>query len=147
MKNKLKNIANIPKYGYAVDLSKSNSVTPQRHCGFIVPNFCIGPQSMQKISASIAAMYTRLYSLYEGMTRQNKPAMANMSGGSIRPRVNPLTIISQVVVTSQNSKRIGGIMPKNIHQITRQRIQSADFAHKPSLGKRISSMLKKVWGV
>ena len=35
----------------------------------------------------------------------------------------------------------------NIHQITRQRIQSADFAHKPSLSKRISSMLKKVWGV
>ena len=35
----------------------------------------------------------------------------------------------------------------NIHKITRQRIQSADFAHKPSLGKRISSMLKQVWGV
>ena len=33
----------------------------------------------------------------------------------------------------------------NIHQITRKRIQSADFAHKPSLSKRISSMLKKVW--
>jgi hypothetical protein len=35
----------------------------------------------------------------------------------------------------------------NIHQITRQRIQSNDFAHKPSLSKRISLMLKKVWGV
>jgi|GEM_PF-1262504 hypothetical protein len=38
-------------------------------------------------------------------------------------------------------------MPKNIHQITRQRIQSADFAQKPGLVQRISSMLKKVWGV
>jgi hypothetical protein len=37
-------------------------------------------------------------------------------------------------------------MPKSIHQITRQRIQSADFAHKQGLLKRISSMLKKVWG-
>lgn len=35
----------------------------------------------------------------------------------------------------------------NIHQITRQRIQSADFAHKPSLIMCISSILKKVWGV
>ncbi len=35
----------------------------------------------------------------------------------------------------------------NIHQITRQRIQSNDFAHKQGLAKRISSMLKKVWGV
>ena len=35
----------------------------------------------------------------------------------------------------------------NIHQITRQRIQSADFAHKQGLAKRISSMLKTAWGV
>jgi len=38
-------------------------------------------------------------------------------------------------------------MPKSIHQITRQRIQSTDFAQKQGLIKRISSMLKKVWGV
>lgn len=38
-------------------------------------------------------------------------------------------------------------MPKNIHQITRQRIQSADFAQKQGLVQRISSMFKKVWGV
>jgi len=38
-------------------------------------------------------------------------------------------------------------MPNNIHQITRQRIQSADFAHKQSFIKRISSMLKTAWGV
>lgn len=36
-------------------------------------------------------------------------------------------------------------MPKNIHQITRQRIQSAEFAQKQGLVKRISLMLKKVW--
>lgn len=33
-----------------------------------------------------------------------------------------------------------------IHQITRQRIQSIDFAHKQSLTQRISSMIKKIWG-
>ncbi|WP_180176640.1 MULTISPECIES: hypothetical protein [unclassified Acinetobacter] len=109
MKNQLKNIANMPKYGYAVDLSKSNSVTPQRHCGFIVPKFCLASQAVQESSASVSATQTRLYTLYEGMTRQNKSAMANMSGGTIRPRVNPLTIISQVMVNPQNSKLIGGI--------------------------------------
>ena len=108
MKNKLFNIANMPKYGYAVDLSKLSSVTPQRHCGFIVPKFCIDSQSMHEIKgASITAMHTRLQSLYEGMTRQNKP-MVNMSGGSILPRVNPLTLISQISV-NLNSKNIGGI--------------------------------------
>ena len=108
MKNKLFNIANMPKYGYAVDLSKSVSVTPQRHCGFIVPKFCLASQAVQETSASISAMQTMLYSLYEGMTRQNKSAMANMSGGTIRPRVNPLTIISQVMANLKNSKLIGG---------------------------------------
>ena len=94
----------MPKYGYAVDLSKHISVTPQRHCGFIVPKFCLASQAVQETSASISAMQTRLYSLYEGMTRQNKPVMVNMSGGSNMPRVNPLTIISQVMVNPQNSK-------------------------------------------
>ena len=107
MKNKLFNIANMPKYGYAVDLSKSNSVTPQRHCGFIVPKFCLASQAVQETSASISAMQTRLYSLYEGMTRQNKSFVANMSGGSFTPRVNPLTLISQISV-NLNSKVKGG---------------------------------------
>ena len=107
MKNQLKKIANMPKYGYAVDLSKHISVTPQRHCGFIVPKFCLASQAVQESSASISAMQIRLYSLYEGMTRQNKVAMPNMSGGSNMPRVNPLTLISQVSVIL-NSKILGG---------------------------------------
>ena len=84
-------IASCGRSAYAVDLSKSNSVTPQRHCGFIVPKFCKASQAVQKTSASVSATPTRLQSLYEGMTRQNKSAMANMSGGSYMPRVNPLT--------------------------------------------------------
>ena len=103
MKNKSFNIANMPKYGYAVDLSKSNSVTPQRHCGFIVPKFCLASQAVQETSASISAMQTRLYSLYEGMTQQNKSAMANMLGGTDIPRVNPLTSFKHGEI-SQNSK-------------------------------------------
>ena len=106
MKNKLFDIANAPQYGYAVDLSKSTSVTPQRHCGFIVPKFCKASQAVQKTSASVSATHTRLQSLYEGMTRQDKP-MANMSGGTFTPRVNPLTLISQISV-NLNSKVKGG---------------------------------------
>ena len=100
MKNKLFNIANMPKYGYAVDLSKIQSVTPQRHCGFIVPKFCKASQAVQKTSASVSATQTRLQSLYEGMTRQNKAAMPNMSGGTYVPRVNPLTSL----LTGENLK-------------------------------------------
>ena len=84
-------IASCGRSAYAVDLSKHISVTPQRHCGFIVLNFCLASQAVQKTGASVTATQTRLQSLYEGMTRQNKSAMANMSGGSYMPRVNPLT--------------------------------------------------------
>ena len=104
MKNKLFDIANAPQYGYAVDLSKTVSVTPQRHCGFIVPKFCKASQAVQKTSASVSATHTRLQSLYEGMTQQNKSAMANMWGGTCVPRVNPVTLTSQVLVTSQIRK-------------------------------------------
>ena len=100
-------IASCARSTYAVDLSKSKSVTPQRHCGFIVPKFCKASQAVQKISASVSATQTRLQSLYEGMTRQNKSAMANMSGGTFTPRVNPLTLISQISV-NLNSKVKGG---------------------------------------
>ena len=99
-------IASLSRSVYSKDLSKHISVTPQRHCGFIVPHFCLASQAVQESSASVSATQTRLYSLYEGMTRQNKSVMANMSGGSYRPRVNPLTINSQLManLTAQNDK-------------------------------------------
>jgi hypothetical protein len=100
-------IASCGRSTYAVDLSKNISVTPQRHCGFIVPKFCIGSQSMQKTGTSVSATHTRLYSLYEGMTQQNKSAMANMLGGTDIPRVNPLTSFKHGEI-SQNSKISGG---------------------------------------
>ena len=98
-------IASLSRSAYAVDLSKSVSVTPQRHCGFIVPHFCNAPQATQNKGTSVLATHTRLKSLYEGMTLQNM-ALPNMQGGSYRPRVNPLTLISQISVTSktQNCK-------------------------------------------
>ena len=93
---------------YAVILSKSKSVTPLRQSGFIVPKFCKGSQFLHEIKgASVTATQTRLQSLYEGMTQQNKSAMANMLGGSSRPRVNPLTSFKHGE-TSQNSKLLGG---------------------------------------
>ena len=100
-------LATCSRSAYAVDLSKNISVTPQRHCGFIVPKFCKASQAVQETSASISAMQTRLQSLYEGMTQQNKSAMANMLGGTDIPRVNPLTLISQISV-NLNSKVKGG---------------------------------------
>ena len=100
-------IASCARSTYAVDLSKSTSVTPQRHCGFIVLNFCLASQAVQKTSASVLATHTRLQSLYEGQTRQNKSAMANMLGGSSRPRVMPLTSFKHGEI-SQNSKLLGG---------------------------------------
>lgn len=101
-------IASCSKSAYAVDLSKQVSVTPQRHCGFIVPNFCLASQAMQKTSTSVLSTQTRLQSLYEGMTRQNKSFVANMSGGTNLPRVNPLTLISQISVNSKSQIKLGG---------------------------------------
>lgn len=98
-------IASLSRSAYAVDLSKNVSVTPQRHCGFFAPLNCIGSQSLHLNRVSISAMQTRLQSLYEGMTRQNKSFVANMSGGTYVPRVNPLTLISQISVTSKTQKR------------------------------------------
>lgn len=74
-------VATCSNNAYSKDLSKIQSVTPQRHCGFIVPKFCKASQAVQKTSASVSATQTRLQSLYEGMTQQNKSAMANMLGG------------------------------------------------------------------
>ena len=100
-------IASCGRSAYAVDLSKIQSVTPQRHCGFIVPKFCKASQAAQKISASISAMQTRLYSLYEGMTQQNKSAMANMLGGYFEAESeSPHQFY--IGETSQNSKIQGG---------------------------------------
>ena len=91
---------------YAVILSKSISVTPLRQSGFIVPKFCLASQAVQKTGASVTATQTRLQSLYEGMTRQNK-VLPNMSGGSSKPRVNPLTSIF-TGDNLKNSKLLGG---------------------------------------
>ncbi len=100
-------IATLSRSAYAVDLSKIQSVTPQRHCGFIVPKFCKASQAAQKTSASVTATHTRLQSLYEGMTQQNKSAMANMLGGYFEAESeSPHQFY--IGETSQNSKIQGG---------------------------------------
>ncbi|WP_151778560.1 hypothetical protein [Acinetobacter brisouii] len=101
-------IASCSKSAYAVNLSKSQSVTPERHSGFFVPQICIGSQSVHLYGTSVSATQTRLQSLYGRMTRQNKP-MVNMSGGTLSPRVNPPTLISQIMVDLKSSKLKGGI--------------------------------------
>ncbi len=101
-------LATCSSSAYSKGLSKHISVTTQRHCGFFVPLNCIGSQSLHLNSTSVSATQTRLYSLYERMTRQNKSAMANMSGGTDMPRVNPLTLISQISVNLKTSNISGG---------------------------------------
>ena len=86
-------------------LSQSISVTPQRHCGFFAPVIYLASQAKYKYGVSAAASQQRLQSVYDGMTRPNKP-MANKSGGTNTPRVNPVTLISQISVT-KNSKVLG----------------------------------------
>jgi|GEM_PF-6339569 len=86
-------------------LSKSTSVTPQRHCGFFAPVIYTASQAI-KCNAKMTTAHLRPKSVYDWMTRPNKP-MANKSGGSSRPRVNPVALISQFSVTSHNSKLLG----------------------------------------
>ena len=87
-------------------LSKSTSVTtPQRHCGFFAPVIYSASQAI-KCSAKMKTAHLRPKSVYDWTTRPNKP-MANKSGGSSRPRVNPVALISQFSVTSHNSKLLG----------------------------------------
>jgi hypothetical protein len=87
------------------ELSQSISVTPQRYCGFFAPLVCLASQASLTDCASAAASHPRLQSVYDGTTRPNKP-LANKSGGTNTPRVNPVTLISQVSVI-QNSKVLG----------------------------------------
>ena len=100
-------LATCSRSAYAVDLSNSLSDSSHRKSDFFVPKFCKASQAVQKTSASVSATQTRLYSLYEGMTQQNKSAMANMLGGTDIPRVNPLTSFKHGEI-SQNSKISGG---------------------------------------
>ena len=76
---------------YALGLSKTVSVTPERHSGFFAPMLCLVSQINQN-SRAWPATATRLQSVYGGMTSQNKPFVVNMWGGSYRPRVNPATL-------------------------------------------------------
>ena len=84
-------IASLIRSVYAVDLSNSLSDSSHRKSDFFVPKFCKASQAVQKTSASVSATPTRLQSIYDGMTSQNKSAMANMWGESKTSRVNPIT--------------------------------------------------------
>ena len=87
-------------------LSKSHSVTPQRHCGFFAPVIYLASQAKYKHGVSAAASPLRLQSVYDGMTRPNKP-LANKSGGSMRPRVNPVTHLASQAKSVNTQKLIG----------------------------------------
>lgn len=87
-------------------LSKCISVPPLRHSGFFMPVVYAASQAEYPYMANAATAYLRLQSVYDWMTRPNKP-MANKSGGSNTPRVNPVALISQISATSYNSKVLG----------------------------------------
>ena len=95
---------------YSVILSKLTSVTPQRHCGFIVPKFCKASQAVQKTSASVSATHTRLQSLYGEWTLQNKiPLVGNMQGRTNGLRVAlPTSFIYQNELAFTQKLPLGG---------------------------------------
>ena len=103
-------IASLSSSVYSKDLSKSNSVTPQRHCGFIVPKFCKASQAAQKTSASVSATHTRLQSLYGEWTLQNKiPLVGNMQGRTNGLRVAlPTSFIYQNELAFTQKLPLGG---------------------------------------
>ena len=103
-------IATLSRSAYAVDLSKTVSVTPQRHCGFIVPKICIGSQSMHIHSTSVSATQTRLQSLYGEWTLQNKiPLVGNMQGRTNGLRVAlPTSFIYQNELAFTQKLPLGG---------------------------------------
>ena len=103
-------IASLSRSAYAVDLSKIQSVTPQRHCGFIVPKFCKASQAVQKTSASVSATHTRLQSLYGEWTLQNKiPLVGNMQGRTNGLRVAlPTSFIYQNELAFTQKLPLGG---------------------------------------
>ena len=92
--------------GNNVILSQSISVTPQRYCGFFAPLVCLASQASLTDCASAAASHPRLQSVYDGTTRPNKP-LANKSGGSMRPRVNPVTHLASQAESVNTQKLIG----------------------------------------
>ena len=103
-------IATLSRSAYAVDLSKTVSVTPQRHCGFIVPKFCKASQAAQKTGASVSATHTRLQSLYGEWTLQNKiPLVGNMQGRTNGLRVAlPTSFIYQNELAFTQKLPLGG---------------------------------------
>ena len=103
-------VATCSNNAYSKDLSRSNSVTPQRHCGFIVPKFCKASQAVQKTSASVSATHTRLQSLYGEWTLQNKiPLVGNMQGRTNGLRVAlPTSFIYQNELAFTQKLPLGG---------------------------------------
>lgn len=99
-------LATCSQTGYAGDLSKSKSVTPERYSGFFVPQALPASQAGYVSGARVHSHTNRLQSVYDGMTSQNKPATVNMWGGTFAPRVNPVTLMFRAA--SQNSKAKGG---------------------------------------
>lgn len=94
--------------GYAAILSKSSSVTPQRHCGFFAPEVCPAPQAGQ-IKAQWSAAPQRPQSVNDGWTcRNTTPLWGNMAGGSTRPRVTPVTHSDPKSERANTQKLVGG---------------------------------------
>lgn len=85
-------------------LSKSKSVTPLRHSGFFTPIVYAASQA-HKHRVNMIMAHLRPKSVYDWTTRPNKP-MANKSGGSFAPRVNPVALIPQISAIP-NSKAKG----------------------------------------
>lgn len=95
--------------GYIKDLSKTKSVTPQRHRGFFVPVFSVSqPESIGSKSYLYYLQVQSVHTVYGWKTSKNKP-FGEYSGRLLFvPRVIPPTLLNLCsVVLSQKQK--GGL--------------------------------------
>lgn len=89
--------------GYIKDLSKLNSVTPQRHRGFFVPVFSTSQADTTEAKQHFSQVQS-VHTSYGWVTLQNKPYGKYAGRYLLRPRVNPPTLLTlfNSVVSTQN---------------------------------------------
>ena len=92
--------------GYPAILSKSYSVTPQRHCGFFAPEVCPAPQAGQT-KAQWSAAPQRPQSVYDGWTSLNTTPAREIGEADYSPRVTPVTLSDSQSERGQTHQAIG----------------------------------------
>lgn len=98
--------------GYIKDLSKTTSVTPQRHRGFFVPVFSASQADTTEAKQHLAGLYQSMvqsvHTSYGWVTLQNKPYGKYAGRYLVVPRVNPPTLLTLFNSVVSTQKQQGG---------------------------------------